>query len=443
MIRIRFVFCSVVIASLILAILISTAPVQAQTDPFEIYVTDFRDLDDIDYADEICDSDPVDHDQCTLRAAISTANAYNGESDLVYIHLPAGTFTLTLPKQSEDTNSGGDLDIDNPAKSILLEGDSSNYPIINGNKLDRVLTNFNSAYSLELRYLIITGGALDSKDGGLTGGGILNFGDLTLNGIVVKDNQVVCSNPAHNCDNMIGGGIINYDKLYITDSTIQGNYAWRGGGLFNVGGDHVSDIFNTTFKDNRAMSGGAITNYSFLHIVNSTVSGNIGESGVGGIDNNGVIELASVTIADNNAPAGAVNLSSDSSSVMRNTIISSSLGKRNCSFITQPLSLGFNLSSDGTCGFDPLLSDQINTDPRLSPLGNWGGFSSGQVTWTHGLLVGSPAINAGNPAGCSNIFSGGVPLTYDQRGQPRYPGRCDIGAFEGSLTQVFLPLIRR
>ncbi len=443
MYRIRPVFYSMVLASLILAILIAPVPVQAQTDPFEIYVTDFRDLDDINYSDGICDADPVDHEQCTLRAAISTANVYIGGSDLVYIHLPAGTFTLTLPKQTEDTNSGGDLDIDNFGKFILLEGDSSNYSVINGNKLDRVLTNYNSEYGLELRYLTITGGALDSKDGGLTGGGILNFGTLTLNEVVVEDNQVVCSNPAHECDNMIGGGIINYDTLKIFDSTIQDNYAWRGGGLFNVGGDRVVDILNTTFKGNHAMTGGAISNYSFLRMVNSTVSGNIGETGVGGIYNNGALQLASVTIADNNAATGAVNFSSESSSVIRNTIISSSLGQRNCSFFTQPTSLGFNLSSDATCGFDSLLSDQINTDPRLSPLGNWGGLSQGQITWTQGLLVGSPAINAGNPAGCSNILSDGVPLAYDQRGQPRFPGRCDIGAFEGVLFPVYLPAIRR
>jgi hypothetical protein len=45
------------------------------------------------------------------------------------------------------------------------------------------------------------------------------------------------------------------------------------------------------------------------------------------------------------------------------------------------------------------------------------------------LLPGSPAVDAGNPAGCTD--PSGVLLTTDQRGFPRPSGpRCDIGAYE-------------
>jgi hypothetical protein len=48
------------------------------------------------------------------------------------------------------------------------------------------------------------------------------------------------------------------------------------------------------------------------------------------------------------------------------------------------------------------------------------------------LLLGSPAIDAGNPNGCTD--GNGKLLTTDQRGYPRPgqgdTGRCDIGAFE-------------
>jgi hypothetical protein len=48
------------------------------------------------------------------------------------------------------------------------------------------------------------------------------------------------------------------------------------------------------------------------------------------------------------------------------------------------------------------------------------------------LLPGSPAIDAGNPAGCTD--GSGHLLTTDQRGMPR-PDRedavgCDVGAYE-------------
>jgi hypothetical protein len=65
--------------------------------------------------------------------------------------------------------------------------------------------------------------------------------------------------------------------------------------------------------------------------------------------------------------------------------------------------------------------DQINTDPMLGPLQDNGG-----PTFTHELLSGSPAIDAGDP----NFTP---PPFYDQRG-PNFwrvrNGRIDIGSFE-------------
>jgi hypothetical protein len=84
-------------------------------------------------------------------------------------------------------------------------------------------------------------------------------------------------------------------------------------------------------------------------------------------------------------------------------------------------SLGYNLSSDNGGGFLTATGDQINTDPMLGPLQDNGG-----STFTHELLPGSPAINAGDPG-----FT--PPPDYDQRG-PGYSrianGRVDIGSFE-------------
>jgi len=62
----------------------------------------------------------------------------------------------------------------------------------------------------------------------------------------------------------------------------------------------------------------------------------------------------------------------------------------------------------------------------LGPLQDNGG-----PTFTHALLVGSPAIDAGDPNFDPNSFT--PPLTTDQRGSgfPRVAnGRIDIGAFE-------------
>ena len=82
---------------------------------------------------------------------------------------------------------------------------------------------------------------------------------------------------------------------------------------------------------------------------------------------------------------------------------------------------GYNLSSDNGGGYLTGPGDQINTDPMFGPLQDNGG-----PTFTHALLPGSPAINAGDPS-----FT--PPPLYDQRG-PGFDrvvnGRIDIGSFE-------------
>jgi hypothetical protein len=56
---------------------------------------------------------------------------------------------------------------------------------------------------------------------------------------------------------------------------------------------------------------------------------------------------------------------------------------------------GYNLSSDNTCNLGGP-GDLNNANPQLGPLQNNGG-----TTQTMALLTGSPAIDAGNPNGCT------------------------------------------
>jgi len=108
---------------------------------------------------------------------------------------------------------------------------------------------------------------------------------------------------------------------------------------------------------------------------------------------------------------------------------------------------GYNLDSDGTCGFSHP-TDLSGVDPMLGPLQDNGG-----PTPTHALLPGSPAINAIPVEDCTYDDDGDpgtpeVPLTTDQRGVRRpQGGRCDIGAYErqrcglGAELAVLLPLL--
>src|SRR5205807_230951 len=88
------------------------------------------------------------------------------------------------------------------------------------------------------------------------------------------------------------------------------------------------------------------------------------------------------------------------------------------------VSQGFNLVRNLTNAFvtGDLTGNIYGVDPRLGALGFNGG-----ATWTHALLPGSPAIDAG--------MTGGAP-PRDQRDVPRPQGqRADVGAYEKVCPQ--------
>src|SRR5262249_31088772 len=144
-----------------------------------------------------------------------------------------------------------------------------------------------------------------------------------------------------------------------------------------------------------------------LTISNSTISGNRG--GILLYSRGGVANYIGVVIIQN--------------SIVANNSGGDCWARTAMNAIT---SHGHNLSSDGTCNFNNT-GDLNNTDPLLGTLGNYGG-----PTQTIPLLSGSPAIDSGNPNGCTDGL--GHLLKTDQRGKPRYDAEdtrgCDMGAFE-------------
>jgi hypothetical protein len=111
---------------------------------------------------------------------------------------------------------------------------------------------------------------------------------------------------------------------------------------------------------------------------------------------------------------------------IQNSIVANNSGA-NCYGAIQ--SKGYNLSSDNTCKFNNT-GDLNNTDPMLGPLQNNGG-----PTQTMALPSGSPAVDVGNPVGCTDGL--GHLLKTDQRGKPRPDAEdtsgCDIGAYERQI----------
>jgi hypothetical protein len=196
--------------------------------------------------------------------------------------------------------------------------------------------------------------------------------------------------------------------LTITNSTLSGNTAY---GYFGGGG---GGIYN---------SAGNVT------ITNTTLSGNSAHApGGGGIYNSaGSVTINSATLSGNTAAGykgGGIFVAKGARVTLQNSIVANSSTAGNC--YGTLTSQGYNLSSDNTCNFHNS-GDRNNIAPRLGPLQNNGG-----PTLTQALLSASPAIDAGNPSGCTD--GKGHRLTTDQRGLPRFDKEdtrgCDMGAYE-------------
>jgi hypothetical protein len=264
--------------------------------------------------------------------------------------------------------------------------------------------------------ITVTGGhAVRSR-----GGGIRNFGALTLMRCTVSRNYADelrgCGEAYLPCG---GGGIYNAGMLRIIDSTVSENGVNRGSG----GG-----IYNDAFTG---------TNFPLetnLTIVNSTISGNIVDEGVGGgiysvSQSPGALTLSSSTVANNAASNGGGAIWGAVYGGVYSVVVSKSIVDGDCGQNQdRPLDItsdGYNVESPGdTCGFDQP-TDQVHVPrPWLSVLRDNGG-----PTKTHQLFVPSVAIDVIPEADC--VDADGVPLTTDQRGEPRPGGTmCDVGAFE-------------
>ncbi len=287
------------------------------------------------------------------------------------------------------------------------------------------------AGSPDFRVFRVTGGAnvlLDSLtiSGGNVaddGGGIQNFGNLTVLDSLISGNASTAGNG--------GGGIANYGTLTVDNTTIELNTAsFAGGAIVLIDGGSAT-LSDCTLSGNSALQGGAVllqsvTTDADMTISNCTISGNTASLTAAAVINvssgagtSSTLSMVSSTVAGNSGPSATVSTGVNAGSAtttLRNNIYAANSADNVVN--TAPgvtTSLGNNLSDDATGGGGP--GDLVNTDPLLAALGNYGG-----VTRTHALLPGSPAIDAGSASG--------LPAT-DQRGVPRPQlGAPDIGAFE-------------
>ena len=443
---------------LVVAAMIAFACSTAQALTFA--VNNSTDAHDANPGDGVCEVAPSSS-VCTLRAALEEANAYPGADAIV---LQANTTYLMTLTMSSGGSDAADLVIEDV---VSISGAGPDSTIIDGNGTGvHVLAQIpygpdaSSISGVTIRNGILSGAGGASLEGGgifnpyhatltldnvavtnnsaVLGGGIANIGVLTMTRCLVADNTIGAQAGG------AGGGVYNDGSLTIADSTISGNSMkapGNGGGLSLLEGN--ATIRNTTITGNSAaLGGGAYISDSLVVLINDTISENSSDGNGGGLyEELGATSLYNVTVTGNVANAdksgfdvgGGLATGSIATLNVVNSIIAGNariiptlpfptLDNDECAGTIT--SQGHNIFEWVNAAHCTLNGPYSSDDPQLGPLQFNGG-----LTATHAIAPPSPAVDGGDPAGCTDNL--GAPVTTDQRGIARpYGPHCDIGAFE-------------
>jgi CSLREA domain-containing protein len=256
---------------------------------------------------------------------------------------------------------------------------------------------------------------------GAYGGGIYGTGTMTITGSTVSGNSTALA---------VGGGLATGARLTVTSSTISGNTSGGGGGGGVYAGGSGVTFTNTTFSDNSAPNGyggGVWSRYgSATRFIESTITSNHADrptaSGGGIYVQQGAPTFTSSIVAGNSA-----GHSPDVSSPTSPTLTFSLVGTNSGTILVEA-----PVGSPDANG--NLIGGPVHgvIDPQLGALIYNGGptFLDGSELLTRSPMVGSPVIDAGDPAAVAGV--GSVPAS-DERGAPFtrvFSGRIDMGAIE-------------
>ena len=396
----------------------------------------------------------------TLREAIIAANE-NSTTDLgqtgserdriVFDPAIDGIpIVLSIKGQGEDAALTGDLDVTD--SELIISGNGRDQTIIDANSIDRVFDVQVDA-PITFENLMLTGGRAEGRGGAIHGGQVTLIDSLVTQNLgegggIYTDGSVriVRSTVSNNR----GGGVYG-ESVSVEESTVSGNQGQVGG----ISAVDTIDIQSSLIWDNGAQCrhGGGLDAGGDITVVASTISGNRNNSswcvgGAGGIfSSSGNILVVEGTIWGNRSTHGGGGISIGSPTgllTLESSIVAGNTEHSIGTFLRE-FSIPNVVATNSLIGVNSaglaearepdengniigaieagVWPQRSTINPLLGPLQDNGG-----PTWTHALLPGSPAIDAGARPGRH--------LT-DQRGFSRDVGHGpDIGAFE--LQETYL-----
>jgi hypothetical protein len=349
------------------------------------------DAPDHDLTDHICDADantpnpdptPEDPDngdeigQCTLRAAVQTANAEPGPDT---IKLRATRYTLSLAGPGEDAALTGDLDI---TSDVTIDGQGVQSSLIDGGKLKDRIFDVQPGATLTLNRTSLLLGKTAKEDfdpgapGEVSGGCLRSAGTSSLDEVFFYR---CASSDDGGCMSVIGG------TATVTDSVFAGCRAKHEGGCVEVTDAGDATLARVTGGVCKAGTGGGVAARGPLSLRNATFTLNKAKLG-GGV---AVLGDADATIVHSTlASNGSSNLLSQTTGAVELTSSIVWGAKSDC--VGPVASGGGNLEGATTCAFTGP-NDQHDTDPLLLPLA----FNGGTIGPTAALEDGSPAVDHG------------------------------------------------
>lgn len=384
------------------------------------------------------------------------------------VHFTVSNLTIAHGRHDNGAgifNAGGHLTVQGcvfAGNTALGQAGSANSGNPGGNSFGGALFNAgvafigNSTFSTNM----VLGGAGGSGTNAAHGqGGAGGVGGLGYGGAVYNAGELRLTNCTLNGNSATGGvggngGRGSTDALYGGKGGSGGvGGSGYGGALFNAG---VPRLVNTTIAENAGIGGSGGSGGTGGGSP-SPYSGDGGDGGAGGggagaglYHSTGYCSLTNCTLAFSTAipggggargvagssssgggspglagPAGSASaggINGNGGPSLVNVLLASNAPANGSSGIVDG---GHNLSSDNSCGFTTAGSLN-NLDPLAGPLSDSGG-----STLTVALMVGSPAIDAGDDAAAPPA---------DQRGVPRPVGLAsDIGAYENGPPATLLP----
>jgi CSLREA domain-containing protein len=381
--------------------------------------------------------------QCSLREAVTAANAGGGRSTITFKAGLTGTiflrgfFAAVLKITSPVTISG-------PGARLLAVSGRYGGQLFNvtGEGVSISGLTLQDGFVPHARRLAAVDNGPDSA-----GGAIVNSGTLALDSCTFANNLAEggYGQSGGNGGKGFGGALSNTGTVTLTACTLAGNQATGGDG----------DSAQATYGG--FAYGGALYNNGTMELVNCTLGGNQAKGGSGGeptyggspglggaiFNDTGNLSLLNCTLFSN-ASVGGLNgsaqqrvtqgggLSRFGGTVnVQNSIIALNTATSNPDvYGSDYVSNGANLignraSSTGWTSTDKTGYYGALLDPGLGGLGSYGG-----PTDTCPLQAGSPAINAAKTSQ--------APVT-DQRGNLR-SGAPDIGAYEFNGPASFAPV---